>query len=123
MQRHGYPNLIAAEKWSGSVEDGVAFLRQFERIVIHPRCPYTFEESRLWSYKKDRLTGDILPDLVDAHNHCWDAIRYGLDPLIRGGADGVFRYYQALAAQQTTPAQPTLPTSTTRTQTGFPGAA
>src|SRR6185312_12571971 len=56
MQRHGYPRIFAAEKWQGSVEDGVAFLRQFEEIVIHPRCPHTFEESRLWSYKKDRLT-------------------------------------------------------------------
>ncbi len=83
LKRNGYPNLISGEKWPGSVEDGVAFLRAFERIVIHPRCKHTAEEARLWSYKVDRLSGDVLPALVDKHNHCWDAIRYALQPLIR----------------------------------------
>lgn len=72
-----------AVKWEGSIEDGVEFLRSFERIVIHERCRHTAEEARLWSYKRDRLTNDILPHIVDKHNHCWDAIRYALSPLIR----------------------------------------
>lgn len=72
-----------AAKWSGSVEDGVEFLRSFERIVIHERCKHTLEEARLWSFKTDRLTGDVLPALVDANNHCWDAARYALAPIIR----------------------------------------
>ncbi len=83
MQRNGYPRVRAAEKWPGSVEDGVEFLRSFETIVIHPECPHTAEEARLWSYKTDRLTGDVLPDLVDKHNHCWDAIRYALEPITK----------------------------------------
>ena len=99
MQRHGYPRVIGAEKWQGSVEDGIAFLRQFEAIVIHPRCRHTLDESRLWSYKKDRLTGDITTDLVDAHNHAWDAIRYGLEPMIRRTGFGLFDYMQQQAAQ------------------------
>jgi len=74
---------VAAEKWSGSVEDGIAYLRHFEQIVIHPRCKHTEEEARLYSYKVDRITGDILPIIVDAHNHCWDAARYALEPAIR----------------------------------------
>jgi phage terminase large subunit len=82
MHRHGYPLVIGAEKGPGSVEDGVEHLRSYARIVIHPRCPHTAEEARLWSFKVDRLTGDVLPDLVDKHNHCWDGIRYGLEPLI-----------------------------------------
>ena len=32
----------------------------------------------MWSYKVDRLTGDVLPVLVDANNHCWDAVRYAI---------------------------------------------
>ena len=90
MRAHGYPNVVAVEKWGGSVEDGIAFLRQFELIVIHPRCVHTIDESRLWSYKQDKLTGDTLPELIDAHNHCWDAIRYALGPLIRVRNPGMF---------------------------------
>lgn len=83
LQRHGYPRMVAAAKWSGSVDDGVEHLRSYEKIVIHPRCEHTVIESRLWSYKVDKLTGDVLPELVDKHNHCWDAARYGLEPLIK----------------------------------------
>jgi hypothetical protein len=41
------------------------------------------QEARLYSYKTDKLTGDVLPDIIDRHNHGWDAARYGLLPLIR----------------------------------------
>jgi phage terminase large subunit len=83
MQRHGFPRVVAAEKWPGSVEDGVAYLRAFERIVLHPRTTHARDEAKLWSYKVDKLTGDVLPELVDKHNHIWDAVRYALQPIIR----------------------------------------
>lgn len=82
LQRHGYPRIEAASKWPGSVEDGISFLRAFEKIVIHPRCVHTDEESRTYKHKVDSLTGDVLPEIIDKNNHCWDAIRYGLEPLI-----------------------------------------
>lgn len=83
LRRNGLPRVVSVDKWPGSVEDGVAHLRSYSEIVIHPRCAETIRESRLWSYKTDRLTGDVLPVLVDAHNHYWDAVRYALEPLIR----------------------------------------
>lgn len=83
MKRHGYGNIVSVDKWKGSVEDGVAFLRAFDEIVIHPECPRTAEEAALWSYKVDRLSGDVLPKLVDKYNHCFDAVRYALAPLIK----------------------------------------
>jgi phage terminase large subunit len=58
-------------------------MRGYKGIIVHPRCKHTLDEMRLYSYKVDRLSGDILPTLVDAHNHCIDAIRYALAPLIR----------------------------------------
>jgi phage terminase large subunit len=82
VQRAGF-NIMPAEKWPGSVEDGVEFLRSFEAVVIHPRCKHTAEEARLYSYKVDRLTGDVQPIILDRHNHCMDAIRYGIGPLIK----------------------------------------
>ncbi len=85
MRRHDYTRIIPAHKGPGSVEDGVEHLRSYERIVIHPRCKHAAEEARLWSYKVDRLTGDVLPKLDDKHDHCWDAVRYALEPIIRAG--------------------------------------
>ena len=85
MRRHGYTRTIGAYKWQGSVEDGVEHLRSYERIVIHPRCTHAAEEARLWSYKVDKLSGDVKPELLDKHNHVWDAVRYALEPVIRAG--------------------------------------
>lgn len=77
-----------AKKWPGSVEDGIKFMRGYKRIVVHPDCYYTGQEMRLYSYKSDRVTGEVFPIVVDKHNHCIDAIRYALDKRVkrRGGA-------------------------------------
>lgn len=85
ITRHGVPRAIGAEKWQGSVDDGIRFLRSFKRIVIHPRCKQTIREARLYSYKVDRLTGDVLAVLVDANNHYIDALRYAVSPMIKRG--------------------------------------
>jgi phage terminase large subunit len=69
MQRHGYPKMVGAPKWPGSIEDGISWLRGFD-IIIHPRCKNTTDEARKWSYKVDRHTKDVLPVLVDKDNHC-----------------------------------------------------
>lgn len=82
VARHGF-DCVAAEKWQGSIEDGIEYLRSFEKIYIHPRCSHTFEEFKYYSYKKDRVSGDILPIVVDAWNHYIDAIRYALEPYIK----------------------------------------
>lgn len=83
LTRHGLPRLKAVDKWQGSVEDGVAFIRSFDQVVIHPECPQTAREARLYSYKVDQRSGDILPVIVDANNHFLDALRYALAPMIR----------------------------------------
>jgi phage terminase large subunit len=66
------------EKWSGSVEDGVKYLRSFEKILIHPRCTHTAEEARLYSFRQDKRTGIVMPDLANGYDHCWDSVRYAL---------------------------------------------
>jgi phage terminase large subunit len=83
LRRHGLPRATAVEKWPGSVEDGIAFLRSHARIVIHPSCGNMQQEARLYSYKVDRNTGDVTTAIVDAHNHGWDAVRYALGPMVR----------------------------------------
>lgn len=84
--------IEAAPKWQGSVEDGIAVLRAFDTIFVNPNCLKTIEECRLYSYKVDRLTGDILPVVVDKFNHCIDAIRYALAPLIKRRSKNWFDY-------------------------------
>ena len=83
IKRHGIPRAESAAKWHGSVEDGIQHLRSYAEIVVHPECPETIKETRLYSYKVDRHTSDVLPQVVDANNHYIDSIRYALSPLIR----------------------------------------
>lgn len=82
LNRRGF-RVKAAPKWKGSVEDGVEFLRSFDEIIIHPRCKEWIQEARMWRYQVDKRTGDVMPKLVDAHNHGPDAVRYAMAPLIK----------------------------------------
>ena len=83
VKAKGLPKSVGCKKGAGSVEDGVAFIRAFDRVVIHPRCTETAREFRLYSWKVDRLSGDITTKLVDANNHYIDALRYALEPIMR----------------------------------------
>lgn len=83
--------ISAADKWPGSVEDGIAHLRAFKRIYIHTRCVRMQQEALMYRYKVDKKSGLILPLIVDAYNHGWDAVRYSLDGYIqRRGSMGLW---------------------------------
>ena len=83
LKRHGLPRTIAVSKGKGSVEDGLEFIRSFDKVVIHERCVEVANEFRLYSYKQDRHSGDILPVLLDRDNHYIDALRYALEPIMK----------------------------------------
>jgi phage terminase large subunit len=83
LKRHGLPGMAGVKKGAGSVEDGIAHLKSYAEIVVHPRCRALLDEFRLYSYAIDRHSGDVLPKIVDAHNHCIDALRYALEPVMR----------------------------------------
>lgn len=82
VKRQGF-RISACPKWKGSVEDGIAYIRGFERIYVHPRCPKTYNEFKFYSYKQDRISGDVLPIVLDKDNHFLDALRYALNPYIQ----------------------------------------
>lgn len=82
IKRQGY-KIESVYKWKGSVEDGIEFIRSFRQIYIHSRCLEVASEFVKYSYKVDRATGDVLPHIVDAHNHFIDALRYALQPMIK----------------------------------------
>lgn len=71
-------NCIAAKKGPGSVKAGINWLQGYQ-IIIDPDCENTREEARLYSWQVDRITKKRLNVPVDAHNHCWDALRYGTE--------------------------------------------
>jgi len=82
VKRQGY-RIEGVHKWSGSIQDGIEFIRSFKMVYIHSRCLETAGEFVRYSYKVDRLTEDTLPIVVDAHNHYIDALRYALQPMIK----------------------------------------
>lgn len=88
LRRHGLNRIEGVKKGPGSVEDGVEFIKSFDKVIIHSRCKGVAEEFAQYSYKVDRLSGDILPVIVDDWNHYIDAIRYALQPLIKSRASG-----------------------------------
>jgi phage terminase large subunit len=84
LRRHGIPKMRAAIKGPGSVEDGITFLQGLD-IVVHPRCVNLQREFRMYAYKTDKQTGEILPVPEDANNHLIDALRYAVERLHRKG--------------------------------------
>ena len=76
-------NIVAAPKWKESVREGIEFIRSFEKVIIHPRCVHTADEFRHYSWKTDRITGEILNVPEDKNNHCIDSARYSLSDYIQ----------------------------------------
>lgn len=89
IKKHGF-KIVGCDKWPGSVEDGITHIRSYEEIVIHPRCRHTIDEMSEYKYKTDRLTGEVLPDIIDKNNHIQDAIRYSLNNIIKAKGRDIF---------------------------------
>lgn len=83
LKRHGLPRIEGVKKGKGSVEDGIQFIRSFDEVVIHPRCEDTEREFGSYSYKVDKLSGDILPVVIQEDDHIPDALRYALEPIMK----------------------------------------
>lgn len=86
LKRKGLPRIEACKKGKGSVEDGVAYIQSFDKVIIHPSCTATIQEFKTYSYKTDKLTGDVLPILLDENNHVIDGLRYALERARRGAS-------------------------------------
>lgn len=84
LRRRGY-NIRKCDKWQGSVEQGISYIRNFYKVYIHPACINTINEFERYSWKQDRNTNEILPVPLDKDNHCVDALRYALTKKIKKG--------------------------------------
>lgn len=82
LARKGF-TIVGAEKGKGSVEDGIQFLRGFERIVIHPRCKGAVDNFSNYKWKLDRITQEVLPVPADGSDHWPDTARYALESYMK----------------------------------------
>lgn len=76
-------NIKAVEKGKNSVEDGIEYLKSFHKIYIHPRCTNLAKESRLYCYKVDKHTEEVLPIIAKGNDHGFDAMRYGIEDYMK----------------------------------------
>lgn len=90
--------IEAAQKGKGSVEAGIQYLLG-KNIIVHPRCENFIFECFNYKYKKDKNTGIITTDIIDAHNHGWDALRYALCEQIAANGRKPMRINQAIMQQ------------------------
>jgi phage terminase large subunit len=76
-------NIMGAEKAPGSVEHGVKWLADLEKIVIDPTsCPLAAMEFVNYSLEMNR-DGQVISRYPDKNNHSIDAVRYGLYDIIK----------------------------------------
>lgn len=78
LRKNGFPRIAPALKGARSLEEGVEFLKGYD-MVVHPRCEHLIDELSLYSYKTDKLTGQVLGVLEDKNNHLIDALRYAVE--------------------------------------------
>lgn len=84
MRRRGFM-VEGAKKGKDSIKEGIEFLRNFDAIVIHPRCRGAIDDFKSYRWKTDPVTGIILPIPIDKSNHACDSARYALEPYQRAG--------------------------------------
>jgi phage terminase large subunit len=77
-------NVDGAPKWSGSVEDGISWIKTLDEIVIHESLPDVWaNELTRYQWKVDKRTGEIQPIPAEGNDHIADAIRYALSSFIK----------------------------------------
>ena len=80
QQRH--VKAIPCVKGRGSVSAGIAQVSQF-RLHVTKRSVRMLDELDNYKWIKDESTGTYTNEPIDAWNHSLDALRYGVDYLIR----------------------------------------
>lgn len=78
LKRQGL-SIRPVSKGKGSIEDGIAYIKSFDQVIIHERCTHTANEFLRYSYKEDPHSGDITNAIIDKDNHCIDVLRYALE--------------------------------------------
>lgn len=75
IRNFGVPRIEPAVKGQDSVRNGIQILQRYEMNVTS-RSLNLIHELRNYKWKEDRITGKLLNEPVDKHNHALDAVRY-----------------------------------------------
>lgn len=76
--------ITGARKGRDSVEHGIKWLQDRAHIYIDKRrAPNTYREFVSYEYERNR-EGQFISAYPDKNNHAIDAVRYGLEPVMRG---------------------------------------
>lgn len=75
-------NAFPCIKGKGSIKAGIQQVKQFN-LFVTKRSTNVLDEADNYTYVKDNLTDTYTNEPIDDYNHAWDAIRYGVDYLIR----------------------------------------
>jgi phage terminase large subunit len=76
-------NVMAVDKYPGSVEHGVKYLQDLDEIIIDPqRCPLAATEFINYALDTNRY-GEVISKYPDKNNHSIDAVRYMLSQQIK----------------------------------------
>ena len=95
VKRQGF-RIRGAKKWPGSVEEGIKYIKSFNKVIIHTRCPRILREFETYSFKVDKETKEILPviddkksrikekdDKIGTKDDGIDSLRYAIGTYIR----------------------------------------
>jgi len=82
LRRLGITRLKSARKGKDSVLNGIQFIQNFQ-IIVHPSCVNALNEFENYTWKKDRQTGLYTNKPIDSYSHLMDAMRYGMQDMMR----------------------------------------
>ena len=89
LRQKGF-DIKGATKGPNSIEEGISALKAFDHIYLDPDCKKILFELTSYKYKIDETTIDhrtgkpeILPIIIDKHNHGIDSLRYALVDIIK----------------------------------------
>lgn len=75
IRNYGVPAVEPAMKGADSVRAGIQILQRYEMNVTSSSLNLIYE-LRNYKWREDRMTGKLLNEPVDKHNHALDAVRY-----------------------------------------------
>ena len=103
LRRMGWRNIQGAYKGPDSIRNGINKLKELE-VFCDPYSKALIDEYNLYSWDK---TGER-PE--DKHNHCMDALRYGLSKSENNGTYGFYSKRHAQRDEEGMPLAPLDPT-------------
>ena len=82
IRRNGILRIRSSVKGPDSVIHGIGWLLQ-NKIVVDERCINLIEEFENYTWEKDKKTNEYVNKPVDSFNHGIDALRYGLEKMMK----------------------------------------